>query len=113
MWAKDDYQENMLGYLDEVRTEIEGLSHSRVLGHDLDELYTDLNTVSDRLWQLIAASDVDWEKFRHPLEISFDELLRTYYRIPHSGMMIPSVNVIITDNYDWKSHTWKPVKMLQ
>jgi hypothetical protein len=76
MWTKDVYQEQVLGYLSDVETEIEQLAHSRIQQHDLRELYIDLDMVAKRLWRLIGASDMDWEGLRYPLETSCDRLQR-------------------------------------
>jgi hypothetical protein len=86
MWAKDDYQEHMLGYLGEMRVEIERLPLSSGQQHDLNELLTDLDIASELLWWLIESSDADWEGVRYPLEASCSELLRTFYRVPRPGL---------------------------
>jgi hypothetical protein len=88
MWTKDDYQEHMLGYLDEVRAEIERLTHSSLQQHDPNELRTDLDNASELLWWLIDSSDADWEGFRYPLEACCDELLRAFYRVPRPGTSV-------------------------
>ena len=91
MWTKDYYQEQMLGYLDWVQTEIEQLEEKRMRRNDLDELYDYLEIALDRLWRLIRASDVDWEGFRYTLEASCDELLGAFFRAPRPGSWIFSV----------------------
>lgn len=112
MWAKDAYQEQMLGYLGEVETEIEQLAHSRLRQHDLNELYIDLDIAAKRLWWLIGASDVDWEGFRYPLETSCDRLQRTFYRLPRAGALILSASGRITENHEGKAELWETVEML-
>ena len=84
MWQKDDYQEQMLGYLGTVQTEIEQLTRFRFRRRDLNELYTDLDITLEQLWRLIRASDLDWETFRFPLESSCDELLHAVSRLPRN-----------------------------
>ncbi len=79
MWTKDDYQEHMLGYLSSVQTAVETLK-SPIRSGDLVELYENLDASLERLWRLIRAGDTDWERFRFPLEASFDDLLRVFYR---------------------------------
>jgi len=80
MWTKDDYQEHMLSYLGGVQTVVETLE-SPIGRGGLVELYENLDTSLERLWRLIRASDTDWERFRFPLEASFDDLLRAFYRV--------------------------------
>ena len=92
MWPKDAYQEQMLGYLSEMETEIGQLAHSRLRQHELDELYTDLEITVEELWRLIGASDLDWEKFRSPLEISCDVLLRAFYHMQLTGTFMLSAD---------------------
>ena len=112
MWTKDDYQEHMLGYLSEVQSEIERLTRSSLQYHDLDDLYTDLDIASERLWRLIGARDVDWEGLRDPLEVSCDDLLRAFYRVPRAGSLILSVSFIITENDERMFHSWKQAEMV-
>jgi hypothetical protein len=88
MWIKDSYQEQMLGYLDGVQTEIELLAQSRLRRNELVELSTDLDIASEQLWQLIEATDVDWERYRFTLEASCDELLHIFYHAQHIGSML-------------------------
>ena len=76
MWPKEDYQEHMLGYLDGLRMEFEYLIDSHLQQQNLSEFYTNLDITSECLWQLIRASDRDWEAYRYPLEANCDELLR-------------------------------------
>lgn len=81
MWPKDDYQEHMLGYLDGVRVEFE----QRVVQQPIfNQFYIELDIASEYLWQLIGASDRDWEESRYMLEISCDELLRVFYQVSHA-----------------------------
>lgn len=87
MWIKDDYQEHMLGYLAGVRTEIEQLTHARIQQYDLNELYTELDKVSELLWWLIESSDRDWEGLRTPLEASCDALLRALQDGPYADVL--------------------------
>jgi hypothetical protein len=82
MWTKDDYQEHMLGYLGGIQGELERLTYPSLQQHNLNEIRTDLDIASERLWWLIKSSDADWEGFRCPLEASCDQLLRTLYRVP-------------------------------
>lgn len=112
MWAKDYYQEQMLGYLDWVQTEIEHLEQARIRRNDLNELYDDLEIALDRLWQVIWASDVDWEGFRGLLEASCDELLQAFYRAPHSGYLILSVSLNTNQNYERRSQVWEPIEII-
>ncbi len=112
MWAKDNYQEHMLGYLDWVQTEIERLEQARIRQHDLDELYDDLKIAQERLWRLIGAADVDWERFRSPLEVSCDTLLRTFYQVPYTGSLIPSVHFIMAEKLEHTYSVWKQAEML-
>jgi hypothetical protein len=93
MWSKDAYQEQLIGYLHEVEIEIEQFAHSRIKQHDLRKLYIDLDTVTNRLWRLIGASDVEWESLRPPLEISCEQLQHDFYRIPHVDALTISVKV--------------------
>jgi hypothetical protein len=95
MWQKDNYQEQMLGYLGAVQTEIEQLGRFRLRQHDLNELYTDLELTIEQLWRLIRASDREWEKFRFPLERSCDELLRVFDRVLHTGSTTVSVRTTL------------------
>ena len=112
MWAKDYYQEQMLGYLGWVQTEIERLEQTRIRRNDLDELYDDLEITPERLWRLIRASDRDWEGSRYMLEVSCDELLHALYRVPPAGTWIFSVSVTITENHESRSQLWKQAEML-
>ena len=89
MWPKSDYQEHMLSYIDEVQNEIERLADSRLYRHELQKLYIDLDIVSDRLWRLIGASDIDWESLRYTLEASCDELLRAFHAVSDAGSLTP------------------------
>ena len=82
MWPKEDYQEHMFGYLDGLRIEFEQIIHDHFQRHDFKEFYANLDTTSDCLWQLIGASDADWEGYRYPLEASCDELLRAMHQLP-------------------------------
>ena len=112
MWVKDYYQEQMLGYLDWVQTEIEHLEQTRIRRNDLDELYDDLEIALERLWRLIRASDRDWERFRYVLESSCDELLQAFYRVPHADSLILSVSLTTTENHENRSQVWKQVEMI-
>ena len=94
MWPKDDYQEQMLGYLDEVQTEIEQLALSHLQQHDLTTLYIDLDMTSKRLWRLIGASYEEWEGCRYSLEASCDVLLRAFYRLPRTDSLTLSAFAI-------------------
>ena len=85
MWPKDDYQEHMLGYLDGVRVEFERLVPSPQ--RDRIEFYANLDSSLECLWQLIRASEVEWEAYRYPLETQCAELLRMLAR---AGVWIPS-----------------------
>jgi hypothetical protein len=76
MWPKDDYQEHMLGYIDEVCIEFERLPHAHRQQHDLNDFYANLDSTLECLWQLMWASDGDWEDYRYPLETRCDELMR-------------------------------------
>jgi hypothetical protein len=87
MWPKEDYQEHMLSYLEGVRIEFELLVHSHVQQYNLNEFYTNLHITFECLWQLIAASDVDWEGFRYPLETSCDKLLCAFHHVPYTGAL--------------------------
>jgi hypothetical protein len=107
MWTKDDYQKHMLGYLDGVRIEIDRLA--RLQRHTIDEFYIQLDIALDCLLQLSLASDVEWERFRHILEASCDELLRTFYRAQPTGPSILSMNVVVIDIVEETTQTWKPV----
>ena len=85
MWTKDDYQEHMLGYLDDLQTAVETLEPPVRRGN-LSELYENLETSLERLWRLIRANDNDWERFRFPLEASCGDLLGAFYReVLYSG----------------------------
>lgn len=103
MWTKDIYQEQLLGYLGEVEAEIEQFAHARLQQHDLIELYVDLDIVTRRLWRLIGASDVDWERFRHPLETSCDQLQQDVYRIPRAGALMLSAVKMTEHNEKWSA----------
>jgi hypothetical protein len=87
MWTKDYYQEQMLGYLDWVQTEIEELEPAYGRQNDLNELYDDLEIALERLWWLIGASDVDWEDYRYPVETSCDALLRVFNPLPSANSL--------------------------
>jgi hypothetical protein len=113
MWAKDYYQEQMLGYLDWVQTEIEHLEQTRIRQNDLNELYDDLEIALERLWQLIWASDVDWEGFRYTLEASCDTLLLTFYRVPRADSLILPVRLTIIENHETRSQLWKQAEMVE
>jgi hypothetical protein len=112
MWAKDAYQEQMLGYLGAVQTEIEQGAHFRLQWHDLNELYTDLDIASERLWRLIEARDRDWEDFRPSLETSCDDLLRAFYSAPRASTLMFSVSLPITEPRERRSLLWQPAEML-
>lgn len=108
MWQKDDYQQQMLSYLGEMETDIKRLSYARP--SELNELYAYLDATVEGLWRLIAASDVDWEGFRSPLEISCDRLQRAYYRAPRSTL-IRSVSPTIPENHARNADLWKTMEM--
>lgn len=110
MWIKDDYQEHMLGYLGEVRVEIERLSHSGLQQRDLNKLRTDLDIASELLWWLIGSSDADWEGFRYPLEASCDELLRTVYRVPRPGSLLTSIYQTAPEKHETGFQSLKPAE---
>lgn len=107
MWIKDNYQEHMLGYLGEVRAEIEGLTHSSLQPHDLSQLRADFDVASERLWWLIESSDADWEGFRSPLETSCDELLRTFYRVRLPASRVTSIYQTINENHQTRFQSTK------
>ena len=111
MWAKDYYQEQMLGYLDWMQTELERLERSSVRHNDLDELYDDLDVAIERLWRLIGSTEVDWERFRHPLEVSCDTLLRTFNHMPHTASLLFAVTLASTENFDRRPLVLKPVNL--
>ncbi len=112
MWAKEYYQEQMLGYLDWVQTEIERLEQTRSRRNDLNELYDDLEIALERLWRLIWASDVDWEGFRYLLETSCDELLHAFYHVPPTGSLIFAVRFTAIENHESRSQFWEQPKMI-
>jgi hypothetical protein len=112
MWTKDVYQEQMLGYLGEVETEIERLTRSCFQQHDLRELYVDLDVVVKRLWWLIDASEVEWEGFRHPLEISCDRLQRAFYRLPRADILPVPAYVRITEHHESRVELWETAEAL-
>lgn len=101
MWPKEDYQEHMLGYLDGMRIEFERHVHFHFQHLDLNEFYTSLDTVFECLWQLIGASELDWEGYRSPLETRCDELLRAFDQLfdthywMSSGAPLRSINAFI------------------
>ena len=105
MWPKDDYQEQMLGYLAGMQTKIERFADSRHQRHDLSELYADLDIASQRLWRLIGATDLDWEDFRNSLEVGCDELLRVFYRAPPASALKRSVRLTVTEKRERHSNT--------
>ena len=91
MWAKDDYQEHMLGYLGAVQIEIERMAyHEQIQWDDLKAFYADLDATSTWLWQLIEASDGEWEMCRYALEASCDRLLRVFNYVPNAGFLMAS-----------------------
>jgi hypothetical protein len=112
MWAKDTYQEQILGYLGEVETEIEQLAYSRLSQHDLRDLYIDLDIVTKRLWRLIGATDVDWEGLRYPLETGFDQLQRAFYSVPPAGVLMMPAGVMLAERYERRVELWETVDML-
>jgi hypothetical protein len=90
MWPKDDYQEQMLGYLAGTQTEIERLARLRSPRPDVAELYADFDLASARLWQLIETPDRDWEGCRAALEVDCALLLRVLSHPPVSWGVIRS-----------------------
>src|SRR5262245_31468774 len=94
MWPKEDYQEHMLGYLLGLRMEFVQLIHAHVQQYDFNEFYASLDITSERLWQLIGASEVDWEGYRYPLEASCDELLCALRQLPNGTPDAVSFNPI-------------------
>src|SRR5262245_6974665 len=90
MLLKDDYQEHMLGYIDGVRVEFEGLIHFQLQQYEVNAFYTNLDIAFERLWNLIGASDVDWEAYRSALETSCDELLRALHPLPNAKSLVIS-----------------------
>jgi hypothetical protein len=103
MWQKDDYQEHMLGYLSWVQTEIERIEQTCIRRNGLDQLYEELEITLDRLWRLISATEVHWERFRYPLELSSNSLLRMLYRVPTANSLILPVRLTITERYESSS----------
>lgn len=112
MWQKEDYQEHMLGYLGGLQTEIERTEPTRIRWNDLDQVYEELEIALEQLWRLISASEVDWERFRYPLELSCDSLLRRFYRIPRADALKIPVRFITIESYETQSHVQEQVEML-
>ena len=111
MWQKDDYQEHMLGYLGWIQTEIERTEQARIRCNDLDQLYEELEIALERLWRLIRSTEVDWERFRYPLELSCDSLLRRFYRISRADSLMIPVLFITIENHETKSQAREQVEM--
>jgi hypothetical protein len=101
IWAKDYYQEQILGYLDWVQTEIEHLEQACIRRNDLE-------IALKRLWQLIRCSELDWERFRYPSEASYDELLHMFYHVPSADSLIFAVRLTTTG----RSQVWEQAEML-
>lgn len=113
MWTKNAYQEQMLGYLREVETNIEQLAHSHRHQRDLKELYIDLDTTFEWLRRLIEASDADWEAFRYPVETSCDRLQRAFYRVPRTDTVKQSVRITFPENLERWADLWETAEMLK
>lgn len=112
MWQKDDYQEQMLGYLDEVEAAIKQIAHARLRQYDVNQLYADFDTTVQRLWRLIAASDIDWEGFRYPLETSCDQLQRAFYRTPPADALVVSASRAVRVKRTRKAERRESVELL-
>ena len=112
MWQKEDYQEHMLGYLGWVQTEIERTEQARIHRNDLDQLYEELEIALEQLWRLISASEGDWERFRYPLELSCDSLLRRFYGISRADSLRIPVLFVAIENHGAKSPVREQMEML-
>lgn len=111
MWPKDNYQEQMLGYLNDLQSEIEQLAQARLRQQDLNTLYIDLDKVDKRLWRLIGASNEEWEAFRYALEASCDELLRAFYRVHRAEVLKISDRFTVTEHPERSTEWWESVEM--
>lgn len=112
MWQKDNYQEQMLGYLNEVEAEIEQIAHTRPRQIDINQLYDDLDTTTQWLWRLIAAGDIDWEGFRYTLETSCDRLQSAFYHIPPAGALIVAANRTVRTKRSRKTRRWESMELM-